>query len=326
MDDEQDLSRKEQKFMGKIARKIDRSGRKKSDRDREEVCNLEGEVGLVTAQGSTHISVQLDSRMVSCALSGLLKKDRWDYKNLVAVGDRVKVRLHGENGHIISILPRTSFLERVDPTNVRRRHVLAANIDYLLITASLLEPRLKPHLIDRFIVAAYQGGLTPVILINKIDLLEQSDLKELLTQMRAIYRSLGIGWYEISGTRGDGIQELLTLLQGKTALFAGQSGVGKSSLINQLTDSTLRTSAVTTKTDKGIHTTTQAMLVPFKTGGYCVDTPGIRNFMLPPISRIDLEAAAVFKGRDQGTANKSDALPIVSRASFRKNPTLLCLN
>lgn len=291
--DDFELNRKETKSIRKIKGRIERSSRKKSD-NKPSVAPLhalDGEKGRIVAMGSTQIEVMVGEEKIPCSLAGFLKKERWNTKNLVAIGDWVGVRLLNKTGQIISVFPRTSFLERIDPRNVQKRHMIAANIDLLLITTSLWHPRLKPHLIDRFIVAAYQGNLTPVVVINKMDLLEKGEKDPLLETLRKTYKKLKIELFEVSSETGLGLDKLSDRLAGTTSLFAGQSGVGKTSLINELTDSDFRIATFTAKNEKGIHTTTQAMLVPFKAGGFFVDTPGIRNFSLPPITLEALQKA-----------------------------------
>lgn len=285
------FSAKERKTERKIASRTDRSYRKKTANKEAPKTDVEGILGKVIAMGSTDILVETAQGKVSCSLKGSFKEKRWESKNLLAIGDDVKIRLQGEFGQIIQILPRKSLIDRVDPCQKRRHHVLAANVDILVITSSILEPRIKPHLIDRFLVAASHGNVQPIIVINKMDLVKNPSKDPFIMELKKIYANLGIDLFFLSTETGKGMKAFSKALEGKISVFAGQSGVGKSSLINLLSGSDLRIGQVTWKTQKGAHTTTQARLIPFLQGGGCIDTPGIRNFLIPPITKEDLQKA-----------------------------------
>jgi len=196
---------------------------------------------------------------------------------------------------IIQILPRKTVLSRADNLSRKKEQVIASNIDQVFITASILEPTFKPNLIDRYLIAAYKGNLEPVILITKIDLIDDlPDEKKAicLDQMiniKQIAASLHIPIVFLSTSTQEGIEELKDLAKGKTSVFSGQSGVGKSSLINILTGSYQKASPVVSKTQKGSHTTTTAVMLPLlENEGFCVDTPGIRSFGLWEIDAGDI--------------------------------------
>ena len=179
--------------------------------------------------------------------------------------------------------PRRGVLRR----RARKRvHTIVANVDQAIIVTSAREPTPKPNLIDRYIVAAHAGEITPVICMNKIDL-DDGEAAELLDR----YQSLGYTTLRTSASRGDGIDALREALHGKSSVVAGQSGVGKSSLLNAIQpDLGLRTGDVMQQTQKGRHTTTTARLIRLDCGGYVIDTPGIRSFDLTVIPREEFEA------------------------------------
>jgi ribosome biogenesis GTPase len=159
----------------------------------------------------------------------------------------------------------------------RREHVLVANVDQLVIVMSLVEPDLKPHLIDRYIASAQQGGLAAVVCLNKADLADPAGLQPLL----GAYAQLGVPTVLTSATTGYGVGHLREVLRGRATVFSGQSGVGKSSLLNAVQPGLgLRVKAVSDSTQKGKHTTTTAELIRLETGGWVVDTPGVRQFQL----------------------------------------------
>ncbi len=179
---------------------------------------------------------------------------------------------------------REAIIERIEPRQrclsrtVRgRQHVIVANVDQVLIIASAAEPRLKPHLIDRVIVAAEKDGFQAVVCINKVDLVDPASLEPLVG---AISR-MGYPVLLLSTRTGLGIERWRQTLQGRQSVLAGQSGVGKSSLLNAVDPGLqLPTATVSEETEKGRHTTTTAQLLPLSFGAYAVDTPGVRQFEL----------------------------------------------
>lgn len=279
--------RKQSRKDRKRAVQGDRSQFKKSDQDQlkkqteEPVLSNDHARGRVLAVLPEGVLVSFDGEQEECHLRGYLKKEKAKQKNLIAVGDFVYAdRL---NSLIVSVEKRTSILSRADNLARNKEQLIAVNIDQVLITTCVMNPPLKTPLIDRYIIAAMKGNLTPIIVINKIDLLEQSNKealleRELFDSFVSIYRSLGFLVIPLSVKTGQGIEELQNAMKGKTSVFSGQSGVGKSSLINLITSSSLETGQVVHKTNKGAHTTSAAELVPLKEGGFCIDTPGIRSF------------------------------------------------
>ena len=216
-----------------------------------------------------------DGRTFQCATRRLLKNLSTDQRHVVAAGDVVFIRPESDStGLIERIEPRTSVLAR---TSKGRQHVLVTNVDRLLIVASAAEPKLKPNLIDRFLVEAERARIDPIVCINKIDLIEPADLMPLA----GVYGQMGYEVLLTSASTGQGIDRLRRLLAGKETVVAGQSGVGKSSLLNAIEpELALRVSEVSQENQKGKHTTTVARLIPLAAGGYVVDTPGIRQFQL----------------------------------------------
>jgi ribosome biogenesis GTPase len=180
--------------------------------------------------------------------------------------------------------PPEALIERVEPrrgvltrASRRREHVLVANVDQLVIVMSLVEPGLKPHLIDRYIASASQGGLTPIVCLNKADLVDA----DLLQPLIGSYSQLGITAFLTSAVTGQGVEWLRRLLADRATVFSGQSGVGKSSLLNALQPGLgLRVREVSEVNQKGKHTTTTAQLIRLDGGGWVVDTPGLRQFQL----------------------------------------------
>jgi ribosome biogenesis GTPase / thiamine phosphate phosphatase len=195
----------------------------------------------------------------------------------LVTGDNVVWRDGSPNGVIEAVLPRRSALSRPDPYGDMK--IVAANIDRIVI---VIAPYPEPHanLVDRYLVAAETLDIEPIILLNKTDRIDDSN-REKLSGWQQRYTDLGYTWLQISTTEQQGIDDLTGYLANYTSVFVGQSGVGKSSLINALLpDANLRVGALSESSQKGTHTTTTAQLFHFPKGGHLIDSPGIREFGL----------------------------------------------
>jgi len=226
-----------------------------------------------------------DGTRYQCATRRLLKSLHSDQRQVVVTGDHVQFRPVNESeGMIERIEPRHGILSR---TSKQRQHILVSNVDQLLIVTSAAEPLIKPGLIDRFLISAEQGRIRPIICINKMDLVEPAHLQPLA----GVYSSLGYDVVLISVKMGWNIDRLRNRLRGRQTVFSGQSGVGKSSLLNAIEPGLgLRVTAVSSENQKGKHTTTSATMYPLEMGGYVVDTPGIRQFELWDVIPEELPA------------------------------------
>ncbi len=296
--------RKESRKERKRAVNTDRSKFKKSDQDQlkkrahQQVDSTrpKARVLAITVDG---IIIDTAEEELICTLRGSLKKEKQRIKNIVAVGDFVQFEKKGHGTGIIShIHPRQSILSRADNLSRNKEQIIAVNIDQVLITCSVLQPPLKTALIDRYIIAAQKGQMQPIIVINKIDLLDNPALhiplatfdaeKALYEELFRAYAPLHIPIFPVSTRSLQGIDALYAQMQGKTSVFSGQSGTGKSSLINLIVGTQIRTGTIVHKTGKGAHTTTTTHLIPLKSGGFCIDTPGIRSFGLWDLQKEDL--------------------------------------
>jgi ribosome biogenesis GTPase len=225
-----------------------------------------------------------EGRHFRCAVRRLLRTLAIDERNIVAAGDRVWIRPAAkEEGFIERVEPRHGLLTRASRG---REHVLVANVDQVVIVVSLVEPDLKQHLIDRYLASAAQGGIRPMICLNKADLVDPAPYQYLV----GLYSQLGIPTFLTSAVTGQGIGWLREALPGRQTVFAGQSGVGKSSLLNAIQPELgLRVREVSEFNQKGRHTTSTAQLIKLDTGGWVVDTPGIRQFALWDIIPEEVE-------------------------------------
>jgi ribosome biogenesis GTPase len=225
-----------------------------------------------------------DAREVACRVRGRLKLERSENRTLVAVGDRVRVRVGADGAGIVEeVLERRTLLARKWVMNAERLDPVVANADLLCIVVSV-NPVVKPGIVDRYLVAGIAGGLSPVIVLNKIDLPEASRQCVKLD----VYRSLGYRVIETSAKSGVGLDALESEIIGKTAAFCGHSGVGKSSILNRIFDFGLKVGDVAGKTLKGRHTTTHVKMLANPAGGWVIDTPGIRSFGVAGVHSEDL--------------------------------------
>ena len=287
----------------KIASAKDRSKYKKTDRNKLQPKQidltdkniLKGRVLSILPEG---IVVEHEHEQFICSLKGLLKKERGQHKNLVTVGDIVNFsKVDSKEGIIVHVDPRRSVLSRADNLHRRKEQLIAANIDQVIITVSLVEPPLKTAIVDRYIIAAQKGNMAPIIAVNKLDLLSNPSYdtvlvesqREIYEDMCEIYPSLGILVIGLSAFDKEGIERLKEVMKDKTSAFSGQSGVGKTSLINATTGLNLSVGPIVEKTKKGAHTTSTANLIPLPNGGWCIDTPGIKSFGVWDLDREEIE-------------------------------------
>jgi len=236
-----------------------------------------------------------DGRTFRCMVRRLLKTMATDERNVVTTGDIVWFRFAGaaaaasephsatDEGLIERVEPRHGVLTR---ESRRREHVLVANVDQVAIVVSLVEPELKPHLIDRYLAVAEKGGLQPILCLNKADLTDLTELQPLLGS----YAQLGVTALLTSARTGKGVARLRELLRDRATVFSGQSGVGKSSLLNAVEPGlALAVKSVSEVNQKGRHTTTFAQLIRLPSGGWVVDTPGVRTLALWDVMPEEVE-------------------------------------
>ncbi len=244
--------------------------------------------GRAVAVRGQFVEVEADGRVWPCSIRRILRTLSIEDRSPVVVGDRVSFSIIADESGVLNegviehVHPRTSVLQR---SAGRRTQTIAANVDQVLIIASAREPMIKPHLIDRYLVAAHAGKLPAIICVNKADLDDAGDGEVVVER----YVRIGYDAVATSATQGTGIDALRALMTGKVTLLAGQSGVGKSSLLNALEPGLdLRTGRVSVATEKGRHTTTTAVWLKLGFGAV-IDTPGIRALDVAMVPLHELE-------------------------------------
>ncbi len=232
---------------------------------------------VIRVHGASSIVEAEDGRRFRCTTRRILKTLSTDQRQPVVAGDRVLFRTASGSelleGMIERVEPRTGTLSR---ESKQRKHILVANVDQILVIASAAEPEFKPNLIDRMLITAEHAGIRPIICINKVDLVDVAELQPVV----GAYAQMGYKVLLLSVRSGLGMGRLRFQLKDRESVVLGQSGVGKSSLLNALDSSlNLRTGELGNAM-KGKHTTTTAELLKLSFGGFVVDTPGMRQFML----------------------------------------------
>ena len=239
--------------------------------------------GLVIKNtGSWYIVKTDDNNEIRCKIKGNFRLKGIRTTNPVAVGDRVTLSELAPDGtaFITAIDTRKNYIIRRASNLSKESHIIAANVDCTFLIVTLAHPVTSTTFIDRFLATAEAYRVPAVIVINKIDLLTDEDDRQLLDAVAYLYRSIGYKVLEVSAQSGEGIDALREMLSGNISLFSGNSGVGKSSIINALMpDLQLRTAEISSTHDTGMHTTTFSEMFPLPDGsGYLIDTPGVKGF------------------------------------------------
>lgn len=247
---------------------------------------MEGRV--IKSTGSWYEVLGQDGKKYNCRLQGKLRLEDIKETNPVALGDRVKLILEKEDASITEILPRTNHILRKSVKKTGHSHVLAANVDQVLMIATLRLPRTSLGFIDRFLVSAESFRIPQILLFNKKDILSQDETGH-VDKLLKLYESLGVRSYLISSVAQDDIGFLEDLIQNKITLVAGHSGVGKSTLLNRLSPAIRQSvSEVSYFTSKGTHTTTFAEMFIINPSTFIIDTPGIKEWGLVEMEKQEI--------------------------------------
>ena len=240
---------------------------------------------VVRATGSWY-DVLHDGETVRCRIRGRLRLKGVRSTNPVVVGDEVACEADEGGDYVIAdILPRRNYVIRRASNLSKESHIIAANVDQALLMASLRSPETPTEFVDRFLVTCEAYKVPVTILLSKLDLQDA----EAVAEFRAVYEGAGYRVLEVSVREGRGVEEVRELLAGRTTLVSGNSGVGKSTLIQAIDPSLdIRTGEISESHHKGRHTTTFSTMYPLAGGGAVIDTPGIKGFGLIDIDEAEL--------------------------------------
>lgn len=245
----------------------------------EESQKERGTGDVVRNTGSAYVVLLDNGEEVNCRVKGNFRIKGIRTTNPVAVGDRVRVSKSADDAdYITEILPRKNYIIRRASNLSKESHILAANLDCAAIVATLRDPETPTTFIDRFLATAEAYEVSAALILNKEDMWDDDD-RELADAIQYLYKSIGYPVFMVSAHTGFGIDALRKFLVGKCTLLAGNSGVGKSSLINAIVPgANLKTGKISDIHHTGMHTTTFSEMIPLPSGGALIDIPGVRGF------------------------------------------------
>ena len=234
---------------------------------------------VIKSAGSVYEVRCDDGTTIECRVKGNFRLKGIKSTNPVAVGDYVKVSLRDDGtAYIVDILPRKNYLVRKASNLSKQSHILAANLDLCFLVVTVSHPVTSTTFIDRFLASAEAYRVPVVLLFNKIDLYNGDENDE-LEYLVALYESIGYKCLKVSAIDGSGVDELRAMMSGKVSLLAGNSGVGKSSLVNAISPLVAaKVGEISRIHDTGMHTTTYTEMFELMPGSYLVDTPGVKGF------------------------------------------------
>ena len=245
---------------------------------------------IIKSTGSWYQVLSDNGQLLDCRIKGKFRTKDIQTTNPLAVGDKVDFEMEPgqETGIIIKLHDRKNYIIRKAINLSKQAQILAANLDQALLIVTLASPRTSLGFIDRFLVTAEAYDIPAGLVFNKLDLFSEEGL-EFLEEYKSIYTNIGYPCFEVSATKGTNVDQIVIALKDKVTLFSGHSGVGKSTLTNTiLPDLNLRTTEVSDWHDKGMHTTTFAVMYKLPQGGFLIDTPGIRELGIIDIEQQEL--------------------------------------
>ena len=246
--------------------------------------------GLVIKNTGSWYTVKTDDgQLIESKIKGNFRLKGIRSTNPVAVGDHVELITNQEGtAFISSIDDRRNYIIRKSPNLSKQSHILAANVDQALLVVTVNYPQTSTTFIDRFLAGAEAYRVPVVLVFNKRDILSADEL-HYQQMMRNLYETIGYHCVEISAATGEGVEQLASLVKDKISLLSGNSGVGKSTLINQLVpEAEQRTAEISDAHNTGMHTTTFSEMIELPSGGYLIDTPGIKGFGTFDIEKEEL--------------------------------------
>lgn len=234
---------------------------------------------VIKSSGSIYGVRAMDGSLVDCRVKGNFRLKGIKSTNPVAVGDHVKFDVREDGtAYIVEILERRNYIVRKASNLSKQSHILAANLDLCFLIVTISHPATATTFIDRFLAAAEAYRVPVVLVFNKVDIYDEAERAE-LEYLTALYKSIGYPCLHTSATNGLGIDALKEMMRGKVSLLAGNSGVGKSSIVNAIApEVATRVGEISRTHDTGMHTTTYTEMFEFMPQSYIVDTPGVKGF------------------------------------------------
>lgn len=248
------------------------------------------QVGTVIKSTGSWYQVRLeDDSVVDSRIIGKFRLNGMKVTNPVAVGDKVKLEIGQDGKGLIKVIEdRVNYVVRQSPRKKHDLHLLASNIDQAMLIITVVEPNLKQGFIDRFLLMTEPYNIPTTIIFNKIDVYSEEDL-EIFGGLKYIYEDIGYQVLGVSALESQNLDEVRAILKDKTTLVSGQSGVGKSTLVNALQPQLeIRTNEISDFSGKGQHTTTFAEMHTLDFGGYIIDTPGIKLLSFNNLEPMDV--------------------------------------
>ena len=244
---------------------------------------------VIKSTGAWYRVEAADGEVVDCRIVGKFRLDGKKLTNPVAVGDVVHFEMEADNkGSIKKIDDRKNYIVRASPRQKHHLHLIASNVDQAVIIMTIVSPMLKQGFIDRFLLMTEPYNIPTCIVFNKADLYEEGDLK-MYEYLKDIYEKIGYTVLLVSATEGSGREDFKEMLKDKVTLISGQSGVGKSSLVNSIQSKfEIRTTELSDYSGKGQHTTTFAEMFELDFGGSIIDTPGIKSLSYNHLQPMDV--------------------------------------
>jgi len=245
---------------------------------------------VIKSTGNRYKVLDNDKNIVNCTFKGKYKIKGIRSTNPIAVGDMVSFIINDgdETGLITRIYDRKNYIIRRSTNLSKETQIIAANIDLAFLIVTVIKPSLRIGFIDRFLSSAVAYRIPVRIIFNKVDLYSSSDIKR-MDELISIYEKIGNPCHVISAINKENIDEIKSIIAGKTCLFTGNSGVGKSTLANAIEPGLdLKTSEISNHHKKGKHTTTFAQMFELSNGGFLIDTPGIKGFGIHDMQKDEI--------------------------------------
>lgn len=238
---------------------------------------------VIQSNGGNYI-VSCEQQNYDCVIKGKLRLKGYNSTNPVAVGDFVEFDISKTPATITQIFERRNCIIRKSTNLSKQSHVIAANIDQAVFVFTMRQPETTTVFLDRFLVAAESYSIPTVIIFNKIDIYKPEEFDD-VAELMATYAEIGYKVLEVSVTKKHNLDAVREIFKNKISLISGQSGVGKTSIVNAISGMNLKTGIISESHESGKHTTSFAQMLPLDFGGYIIDTPGVRAFGLVELEK-----------------------------------------